>query len=152
MSRAQPPITFINRLSLPTPSTACYDTYNPLPVHPAFNDHRHSIGAVHYSVSPGPSNGVPEEVIHHNILGTAYLSRQNWADAEAEFRKAWDSFPVELKIQRARKLAARYKLTGVPALGVNGKYKTGTTMVNSYSQVIQVLDELVAKESAVLGH
>jgi thiol:disulfide interchange protein DsbA len=66
---------------------------------------------------------------------------------ETEFRSAWDSFPVELKVQRARKLAARYKLTGVPALGINGKYKTGTGMVQSFAQVIQVLDELVAKES-----
>lgn len=66
---------------------------------------------------------------------------------ETEFRSAWDSFPVELKVQRARKLAARYKLTGVPALGINGKYKTGTGMVHSYPQVIEVLDELVARES-----
>ena len=66
---------------------------------------------------------------------------------EKEFRSAWNSFPVELKVQRAKKLAARYKLTGVPALGVNGKYKTGTAMVNSYPEVIQVLDELVARES-----
>lgn len=69
---------------------------------------------------------------------------------EAEFRGAWDSFPVELKVQRARKLAARYRLTGVPAVAVNGKYKTGTAMVNSYPEVIEVIDELVARESA--GH
>jgi thiol:disulfide interchange protein DsbA len=65
---------------------------------------------------------------------------------ETEFRSAWDSFPVELKVQRARKLAARYRVTGVPALGINGKYKTGTGMVQSYPQVIEVLDELVARE------
>jgi thiol:disulfide interchange protein DsbA len=70
---------------------------------------------------------------------------------ETEFRSAWDSFPVELKVQRARKLAARYRLTGVPALGINGKYKTGTSMVQSYPQVIEVLDELVARESGNQG-
>ncbi len=67
---------------------------------------------------------------------------------EADFRGAWDSFPVELKVQRAKKLAARYRLTGVPALAVNGKYKTGTAMVNDYPEVIEVVNELVAKESA----
>ena len=42
---------------------------------------------------PGPSNGLSEDVVRHNILGTAYLGQQNWTDAETEFRRAAELRP-----------------------------------------------------------
>ena len=37
---------------------------------------------------PGPAGSIPEEVIQHNILGTAYLGQFSWDDADKAFSDA----------------------------------------------------------------
>ncbi|MGE8683888.1 MAG: thiol:disulfide interchange protein DsbA/DsbL [Acinetobacter sp.] len=41
---------------------------------------------------------------------------------EAKFNSTYNSFAVSSKIAQAKSLAAQYKLSGVPAITVNGKY------------------------------
>ncbi len=65
-----------------------------------------------------------------------------------KFSDAWNSFGVYVKVQQARKLAQRYGITGVPAVGINGKYKTSGSLAGTYSKMLEIVDELIAKESA----
>ena len=57
---------------------------------------------------------------------------------QAKFEKALKSFEVQTNLRKSQELIRRYRLTGVPALIVNGRYRTNN---------FQVVDFLVDKES-----
>lgn len=67
---------------------------------------------------------------------------------ERDFRRAFHSFAVETKVRRARDLARRYGVNSVPAVVINGKYRTDGTLAGGYERLLQVIDFLVAKEWA----
>lgn len=65
-----------------------------------------------------------------------------------DFRKTFRSFAVETKLRRASDLAKRYGITGVPAIVINGKYRTDAGLAaGSYENLVQVMDYLVRKET-----
>ena len=65
------------------------------------------------------------------------------------FWDTWKSFEVDSKLRKAQDLAIRYGISGVPAVVVNGKYRTGASEhVRGYPQVLEVVDERVARESS----
>ncbi|MDJ0938615.1 MAG: thiol:disulfide interchange protein DsbA/DsbL [Woeseiaceae bacterium] len=68
--------------------------------------------------------------------------------SEEDFNKAWNSFEVAQQLRKAADLARRYGVSGVPAIIVNGKYRTGGAEAGSYPNLIEVIDELVVRESA----
>jgi thiol:disulfide interchange protein DsbA len=66
----------------------------------------------------------------------------------ADFKTTFDSFAVQTKLQRAEELNRRYRVTGVPAIVVNGKYFTDVGMAGGQEQLIELIDELTAAEEA----
>ncbi|MDT8407708.1 MAG: thiol:disulfide interchange protein DsbA/DsbL [Methylococcales bacterium] len=68
-------------------------------------------------------------------------------DAEA-FKAAYHSFLVDSKTRQAKSLPARYGITGVPTLVINGKYKTSGPIAKGHDKMLQALDRLIALESA----
>lgn len=66
---------------------------------------------------------------------------------EADFHEAYNSFPVDAKIRQAGAMAARYGITGVPAIIINGKYKTNGKLAGSHEKMIDVMNQLIAQES-----
>jgi len=67
-------------------------------------------------------------------------------DAET-FDKTWKSFEVDQRLRVAKDLGRRYSIQGVPAVVVNGKYRTGGQEAGSYDAVPDVINELIARES-----
>ncbi len=67
---------------------------------------------------------------------------------ETEFHNAYNSFLVDAKMRQATATAARYGVTGVPAIIVNGKYKTNGPLAGSQEKMIEVVDHLIQQESA----
>lgn len=67
---------------------------------------------------------------------------------EAEFHNAYNSFLVDSKMRQAAATAGRYGVTGVPAIIVNGKYKTNGPLAGSQEKMIEVVNQLIQKESA----
>jgi protein dithiol oxidoreductase (disulfide-forming) len=67
---------------------------------------------------------------------------------DADFREAYNSFMVDSKIRQAPALAAKYGITGVPAIIVNGKYKTNGTLAGSQEKMIDIINTLIKKEGS----
>jgi len=63
-----------------------------------------------------------------------------------EFQKAFSSFAVESKLQRADFLNRRYRVESVPTVIVNGKYKTDVGMAGGEPQLFQLIGELANSE------
>ncbi|MEQ1560068.1 MAG: thiol:disulfide interchange protein DsbA/DsbL [Methyloglobulus sp.] len=68
---------------------------------------------------------------------------------EADFRETFNSFMIDSKMRQAPAIAAKYGITGVPAIIVNGKYKTNGTLAGSQEKMIDVMNTLIKKESGV---
>ena len=62
-----------------------------------------------------------------------------------EFVNAYNSFSVQNMVNRASQMTKQYKLTGVPALVVEGKYLTSGKMTGLPRDTILVLDALIEK-------
>ncbi len=69
--------------------------------------------------------------------------------SQDDFLNAWNSFEVNQKIRVADDLVRRYNVTGVPAVVINGKYRTGAgpNEAGSVRQLLEVMDELVVRET-----
>jgi thiol:disulfide interchange protein DsbA len=65
-----------------------------------------------------------------------------------DFTRTWNSFEVDQKLRVADDLARRYGVSSVPVVIVNGKYRTGAAEAGSYPKLLEVIDELIARESA----
>ena len=68
--------------------------------------------------------------------------------SEADFRSAYHSFLVDTKVRQAKTMAPRYGVTGVPAVIINGKYKTNGPLAKSQENMINVMNQLIQKESS----
>ncbi len=64
-----------------------------------------------------------------------------------KFEKTMKSFNVDAKIRQAMQKAKDVGISAVPTVIVNGKYRTSGSIAGSYPQLIQVLNQLIAKES-----
>ena len=68
-----------------------------------------------------------------------------------EFRAAYNSFYVEARVRKADDMGRRYGIDGVPALIVNGKYRTSPSQTGSQDRLVEVLNALVGQEVAARG-
>jgi thiol:disulfide interchange protein DsbA len=62
----------------------------------------------------------------------------------AKFNEHYNSFSVATKASRAAQLQNAYKVEGVPALGIAGRYYTDGTLAKSMANALKVVDALVA--------
>jgi len=67
---------------------------------------------------------------------------------ETDFHNAYNSFLVDSKMRQATAMAGRYGVTGVPAIIINGKYKTNGPIAGSHEKMIEVINQLIQQESA----
>jgi protein dithiol oxidoreductase (disulfide-forming) len=80
---------------------------------------------------------------------TEWLGKQG-VDTK-KFAAAYRSFSVEGKLKRAAQLTQAYKIEGVPAMAVNGKYVVITDNVKSFEQMLAVSDYLIEQSRKQSG-
>ena len=66
--------------------------------------------------------------------------------SEEDFQSTWSSFEVNQKLRVAADLARRYSISSVPAIVVNGKYRTSASETGTYPRLIEAIDELTVRE------
>lgn len=64
----------------------------------------------------------------------------------ADYDEAAGSFDLDQKIRKAKDLTRRYKVSGVPAIVVNGKYSNISNAIRGYDEYLELIDTLIALE------
>ena len=77
----------------------------------------------------------------------AALMAKNGLDA-AKFTDVFNSFSVATHVARAKKLMASYKIEGVPAIVINGRWITSPGEAGGLEQATVVADYLIQRTRA----
>jgi len=63
----------------------------------------------------------------------------------AKFSDAFKSFAVNTKLNRGKQVSNAYKIDGVPAIGIQGRYYTSATLAGSHERALAVADYLIQR-------
>ena len=98
------------------------------------------------------------EAMHRKIFAAIHVQKQrldrdadqaafvtaNGGDA-AKFAEAGKSFSVQTKMRQAKQLADAYKIEGVPAIGVHGRFYTSGSLAGDNVRSLAVADVLIER-------
>jgi thiol:disulfide interchange protein DsbA len=97
------------------------------------------------------------EKLHAKVFAAIHVEKKNLSTGEAilewvgqqgvdkaKFVQQFNSFTVVTKVTKATQLQNAYKVEGVPALGVAGRYYTDGSMAGNMPRALQVVEALVA--------
>ena len=96
--------------------------------------------------------------LHSQVFAAIHVEKKNLNNDDAiadwvakqgvdkvKFLDQYNSFSVATKASRATQLQNAYKIEGVPALGVAGRFLTDGTMAGSMQRALQVVDFLTTE-------
>lgn len=96
--------------------------------------------------------------LHGKVFHTIHVEKQpidregsitDWAVKngldKAKFSELYNSFAVSTKARQATQLQEAYRIQGVPAMGVHGRFYTDGTMAGSLDRALAVTDFLLAE-------
>jgi protein dithiol oxidoreductase (disulfide-forming) len=96
--------------------------------------------------------------LHAKVFQAIHADRQSinredlileWAAKQgldqAKFKELYNSFSISTKTRRATQLQDAFKVQGVPAIGIAGRYYTDGTMAGTLDRALQVTDYLIAE-------
>jgi protein dithiol oxidoreductase (disulfide-forming) len=99
--------------------------------------------------------------MHKKVFNAMHLQRQR-LDKEgdivafmtaggvdaAKFTEAFRSFGVATKVRQSKQLVDAYRIDGVPAIGVHGRWYTAPSLTNGPVQALAVTDWLIQRAKA----
>lgn len=143
-------------------STQLYDwdvpadvDYQDIPLN--FSNTQHMSRAYHAAVALGINK------TFHPALFDAFLNKRrrfksveelaNFASrygvTEEQFLSAYNSFGVNVAMNRSDTLAKNYQIASVPAVVVNGKYLTSPSLAGGHAEALQMIEKLIRQERAL---
>ena len=94
--------------------------------------------------------------LHKKVFSAIHVEKQllntaeqvaDWAEKQginkAKFTEAYNSFPVATKTRKSTLLQDAYKVDGVPAMGVAGRFYTSGSLAQSMERALLVTDHLI---------
>ncbi len=98
------------------------------------------------------------EALHGKLFQAIHVEKQNlgsaealaqWADKngipKAKFVELYNAFGVVTKAKRAHQLQEAFKVQGVPALGIGGRFYTDGSLSGSMERALQITDYLIGE-------
>jgi protein dithiol oxidoreductase (disulfide-forming) len=86
---------------------------------------------------------VDKQPLNTEALLTAWAEKQGIN--KGKFTEMYNSFSVSTKARKATQLQNLYKVDGVPALGIGGRYYTSGDLAQNMDRALQVADYLVGQ-------
>ena len=96
------------------------------------------------------------ETLHKKVFYAIHVEKQalntaelvaDWAEKQgidrAKFIESYSSFSVTTKARKATQLQDAYKIDGVPAIGVAGRFFTSGTLAQTMERALMVTDHLI---------
>ena len=96
------------------------------------------------------------DALHKKVFYAIHVDKQAlntadlvavWAEKQGinkvKFVELYNSFPVNLKARKATQLQDAFKVDGVPALGVAGRYYTSGSLAGTMERALTVTDHLI---------
>ncbi len=126
-----------------------------------FNNLARLHAQLYYTEEVLARNGtLADHIAFRNMVFNDIHSRGNYLESESaiqkiferagvskeDFDRTWNSFEVDQAMRVGADLARRYNINSVPMIVVNGKYRTNASMAGGYPKLIEVVDELTARE------
>jgi thiol:disulfide interchange protein DsbA len=122
--------------------------------HVAFSALHETHSKIFYSLE---TMGLVEQM-HRKVFNAIHMQRKRLdkeSDIEAfmtengvdgkKFIEMFKSFAVQTKVRQAKQLSDAYKIDGVPAIGVQGRYWTSVGLAGGHEQTLQVVNFLAQK-------
>lgn len=98
------------------------------------------------------------EALHRKIFAAIHVQNQRLISEQdmvafvtangvdgAKFSETFRSFDVATKANKAKSLTDAYKIDGVPALGINGRFFTSGALAGSHERALGVADFLIQR-------
>ena len=98
------------------------------------------------------------EAMHRKVFAAIHQQRKRLASEgeiadfmaengidRAKFVETYKSFGVATKVRQGKQLSEAYKIDGVPALGIHGRYYTSGSLAGDNARALQVTDYLIQR-------
>lgn len=90
----------------------------------------------------------------HKKIGSAD-ELASWVESQGhsgqDILDTYDSFAVNTKLNYARTMTKNYDIQGVPAVVVDGRYRTSVSQAGDFETLFEIINFLVAKAAAARG-